>query len=265
MRELLKPFLSLFANKETKPEITFLDSWVTLLEEDFPLYERLPEEYKEILHEKIVEFISSKTFVGCNGFELSDEVIVLISAHACTLILKQEGTVYPKLNTILIYPSTFQSVQKNVDANGIVTEEVVSRLGESWTSGSVVLAWDSVLNGARNRFDAHNVAIHEFAHQLDQEDGVGDGVPYNGLTKNKLHVWCHVMEECYNRFIKIAEKPGKTVINRYGATNHAEFFAVLSETFFEKPKQLNKKWPDLYDIFKDYYDLDPLSWKGNNT
>lgn len=264
MKKLLKPFLSLFSPKEQKPAIPFQPDWIPVLEENFPLYHRLPAELREALHEKTALFISSKHFEGCNGFELTDEVIVLVSAQACLLILNQDGDPYPNLRSVLIYPTTFKSVQKTANAFGVVSEEIVSRLGESWDNGTVVLAWDSVKNGARTYNDGHNVSMHEFAHQIDQKDGSSDGVPLTGLSRNELKVWCSVMENSYQNFLKLVEKRRKTVIDKYGATNRAEFYAVTTETFFEKPKQLKNKWPELYDLMNEFYGLDPISW-GNET
>ena len=101
----------------------------------------------------------------------------------------------------------------------------------------------------------------EFAHQLDQEDGQADGAPACGLSRNELRVWCHVMQEAYTKFLDKANRRQKTVIDKYGATNPAEFFAVVTETFFEKPKQLRKKWPELYELMKSFYSMDPLAWE----
>ena len=257
MNEFLEPFLSIFRGSAIKP---FEASWVPIIEKNFPIYQKLPPRHQSSLHEKVAHFISTKNFTGCNGFDITEEVIVLISAQACLLILNHEGEPYPNLRTILVYPSTFRSIQKNIDPYGVISEEVVHRLGESWDRGSVVLAWDSVLHGARNITDGHNVSIHEFAHQLDQEDGAADGAPLYSLSRNELRVWCKVMQEAYMKFTNKVDNRKRTVIDKYGSTNPAEFFAVVTETFFEKPKQLNKKWPELYELMKDYYDLDPLSW-----
>ena len=258
--KLLSNILSLFKRNQTIPVVAFEDSWIPILQQDFGIYNSLPPALQDKLHTKISQFMATKSFEGCNGFELTDAVVLLISAQACLLVLNQEGVPYPRLNTILVYPTTFRSVQQQVDANGIVSEREVHRLGESWTSGSVILAWDSTLNGARNEQDGHNVTMHELAHQLDQADGNADGAPLRYLSRNELVMWARTMEEAYTKFLKISQKRGKTVIDRYGATNPAEFFAVVSETFFEKPKQLQKKWPDLYELMKEFYDLDPLNW-----
>jgi Mlc titration factor MtfA (ptsG expression regulator) len=144
---------------------------------------------------------------------------------------------------------------------GVVTEGEVHRLGESWEMGTVVLAWDSVEQGARNIHDARNVTFHEFAHQLDHEDGATDGAP--GLPSRQAYrSWASVFRENYADFIGQLEDGHKTLIDSYGATNPAEFFAVATETFFEKPRQLSEKRPQLYQEMMGYYGLDPREWVG---
>jgi MtfA peptidase len=240
-------------------EGVFHEEWVVLLEENVPLYARLPEELRLRLNERIGQFIATTRFEGCGGLELTEEMILTVAAQACLLVLHREGRPYPKLKVVYLYPSTFRSVWKQVDALGIVTEEEVSRLGESWERGTVVLSWDSVEHGARNVFDAHNVTFHEFAHQLDHEDGATDGAP--GLPcRDSYRSWARVFQENYDEFLQKTEDGKKTVLNSYGATNPAEFFAVATETFFEKPRQLARRRPELYEEMKKYYRLDPREY-----
>ena len=132
-------------------------------------------------------------------------------------------------------------------------------LGESWTSGSVVLAWDSVLKGAANEDDGKNVVIHEFAHQLDQADGVGDGAPIL-KDRGEYQDWAKVFSKHYEQLVERTNKGRKTLLDNYGATNPAEFFAVATEAFFESRDRLKKKHPNLYSELKDYYQLDPAEW-----
>jgi Mlc titration factor MtfA (ptsG expression regulator) len=133
-------------------------------------------------------------------------------------------------------------------------------LGESWETGSVILSWDSVVAGARNADDGMNVTIHEFAHQLDQENGT-DGVP---VLKDRAayRQWAEVFERNYEELVEDVEdgKGPEPLIDPYGATNPAEFFAVASETFFEESEDLRKEHPDLYEQLRNYYGLDPAMW-----
>ena len=244
---------------ETGAEAVFKEEWRELLVANLPLYSRMPDDLRQRLHERIARFISSTRFEGCNGLELTEGMVLTVAGQASILVLNREGEPYPELRTVYLYPSTFSSVQKRRDALGIVTEEEVHRLGESWETGTVILAWDSVEQGARNVFDARNVTFHEFAHQLDHEDGATDGAP--GLPSREAYrSWARVFRENYEDFLEKVDAGKRTLIDEYGATNPAEFFAVATETFFEKPRQMFRLRPELYDELKDYYGVDPQSW-----
>lgn len=219
------------------------------LREDFVIFRLLPEEMRERLEGLVHLFMAEKGFEPCGGIEeVTPRMQRLIAAQACLLIVGRPSAWYETLRTILVYPEAFTS------------EEGGARLGESWSSGSVVLSWASVVSGAENAEDGHDVSIHEFAHQLDQQNGVAVGLPELSSRGAYLH-WGKVFSSSFEKFTKRVEKGKKTVIDRYGATNPAEFFAVATETFFEKPKQLEKRYPDLYQTLKAYYNLDPLHWK----
>lgn len=248
----------LFSGEESV-ESVFKEEWVRILEENVPLYSCLPEELRPLLHERIGSFVSSTRFEGCNGLDLTEEMILTVSAQACMLVLHRKGEAYPKLRNVYLYPSSFSSVMRRQNAHGVVTEGEVHRLGESWDTGTVVLSWSAAEHGARNIRDAENVTFHEFAHQLDHEDGATDGAP--GLPSREAYrSWARVFQENYEDFHELLERGKKTLIDTYGATNPAEFFAVVTETFFEKPKQLKQKWPDLYEEMSGFYGVDPEAW-----
>ncbi len=229
------------------------------IEKNIPLYNRLPEELKTQLHGLINVFLAEKKFVGCGGQEITDEVRVTIAAQACLLLLNRETNFYPKLKTIYVYPHTY--VAKNLQNDGgLIVEGKSVRLGESWQNGPVVLTWDSVTGGARNIQDGRNVVFHEFAHQLDQEDGAADGAPILE-SRSSYRTWAAVLGAEYDNLRDKTRDHRRSVLNKYGATNPAEFFAVATEAFFEKPKQMHKKSPDLYEELKSYYRIDPLSWE----
>lgn len=238
--------------------IEFKDEWISYLENNLPLYARFPNKLKQRIHEKIGQFVATTFFEGCGGLELTDEMILTVAGQACILVINRDGRPYPNLNTVLLYPSTFSS--RVTDASGAVaTQRQVHRLGESWSNGTVILAWDSVEHGARNIFDGHNVTLHEFAHQLDSELGGTDGVP-RLRAEEAYQTWGQVVHDGYAQLVDDAERGRKSVLDHYGATNPAEYFAVATEAFFEKPKQMLKKRPDLYALLKDYYQLDPIEW-----
>lgn len=247
---------ALFTGETTTAAAVFQEEWIALLKKNVPVYLRLPEALRRRLHERIGQFIATIRFEGCGGLELTEEMVLTVAAQACLLVVHREGKPYPKLKVVRLYPSTFSSVQMHTDAMGIVTEGEVARLGESWDQGSIVLAWDSVAQGARNPDDGHNVTFHEFAHQLDHEDGATDGAP--GLPSREAYrSWARVFQENYDDFQHLLEAGRRSVIDPYGGTNPAEFFAVVTETFFEKPRQLLHERPELYEEVRKYFGVDP--------
>jgi Mlc titration factor MtfA (ptsG expression regulator) len=228
------------------------DEQRTELAEDFPLFLTLPYELQQELEGLIHVFISEKAFEACGGLdEITPHMQRVIAAQACILLLRRPHNLYAKLRTIRLYPEAYV-------ATGEFGEESV-RLGESWTTGSVVLAWSSVVSGGRNTEDGHNVTIHEFSHQLDQADGAGNGVPPL-QTKGCYKEWVTIMKPEFEALIKNSEANKRTVIDSYGAVNPAEFFAVATETFYEKPQQLQENHPKLYDLLVKYYGVNPLEW-----
>ncbi len=235
----------------------FPDAWSEILNRNLPPYTQLPPELKAQLHGYMNIFLAEKNFEGCGGQEISDEVRVTIAAQACLLLIGRRSTCYPKLRSVLVYPHTYVAGGKS--GLGGAGEPPSVRLGESWQSGAVVLSWNSVKGGAANFDDGLNVTLHEFAHQLDQEDGAADGTP---ILENlsSYRSWAHSLSGEYRSFLKRVKSRRKTVLDKYGATNPAEFFAVASETFFEKPEQLLRKRPDLYKELQHYYKVDPLDW-----
>ncbi|MFZ9024267.1 MAG: zinc-dependent peptidase [Anaerohalosphaeraceae bacterium] len=232
------------------------------IEKNIPLYLRLPADLKQQLHGMVNVFLAEKEFVGCSGQEITDEVRVTIAAQACMLLLNRKTNFFPKLKTIYVYPHTYVA-NGLMNDGGLIVEGKSVRLGESWQNGPVVLTWDSITGGARNIKDGRNVVFHEFAHQLDQEDGDADGAP---ILENRscYRSWAAVLSAEYERLCNKTRGRRRSVLNKYGATNPAEFFAVATEAFFEKPKQMNKKSPDLYKELKSYYQIDPMSWDTSN-
>ena len=234
----------------------FPQAWQEIIETNIPLYKHLPEPLKGQLGSLVQIFLAEKSFEGCGGLEITDEIRVTIAAQACMLLLNRKTRYFRKLRAILVYPHTYAA--KSVSSNGVtIIGRHSVRLGESWQNGPVVLAWNSVTGGAMNIKDGRNVVLHEFSHQLDQEDGAADGAPIFE-RRSSYATWARVLGGEYEAMQK--KKRRRSAMRKYGATNPAEFFAVATETFFEKPKQMHKKHPELYDELKDYYKLDPLEW-----
>ena len=234
----------------------FPSDWEAILHKNIPIDRQLPEEDRRELRALIQVFIAEKNFEGCGGLTMTDEIKVTIAAQACLLLLHLESETYPKLITILVYPMRYVAHSRQAIGGGVMLEGEVARLGEAWVDGVVVLAWDDVLAGASDIHDGHNVVLHEFAHQLDQEDGVADGAPI--LEHRSNHVaWARVLGSEFELLRKDAEQGRRSVLDDYGATNPAEFFAVATECFFEKPGPLRRKHPELYEELKAYYRQDP--------
>lgn len=234
----------------------FPEAWSEILRRNSPLYDRLPDHDKAELHGHIQVFLAEKHFEGCGGLELTDEIKVTIAGQACMLLLHRETDYFRKLITILVYPSAYKAEGREHVGGGLVLESEQVRLGEAWVDGVVVLSWDDVQRGAFDPRDGQNVVLHEFAHQLDQEDGAADGAPPL-RNRGKYAAWSRILGHDFKE-LREADKAGrKTVLDGYGATNPAEFFAVATECFFEKPAKLKKKHPELYDQLRAYYHLDP--------
>ena len=237
----------------------FPQVWETILKRNVALYRHLPDDLRDQLHNDIKIFLDEKRFEGLGGLELTDEITVTIAAEACMLLLNRENRYYPGLISILVYPGAYVAEVNTPIGGGVYVEGPSVRLGESWQHGSVILAWDDVKRGAQNAEDGHNVVLHEFAHQLDQEDGIADGAPLLGKPSSYA-VWAQIMNEEYERLRADTGRHKKSVLDEYGATNPAEFFAVATETFFEKPHQLKKRSPYLYAELKEFYKVDPAAW-----
>lgn len=233
--------------------------WAAIIENNIPIYNRLSPLERRQLQGHIQVFLAGKQFIGCGGLQVTEEMKVIIAAIACLLLLNEQGEYFPKLRSILIYPNTYFVNVTTVTENYVVEEMRVARLGESWTNDQVVLSWEQVKQDTYNWSDGHNVVLHEFAHQLDQADGRAEGVPI--LQHNSDYtIWAQVMTDEYQQLCNDVQRGVKTVIDSYGTTNPAEFFAVATETFFEKPQQLLDKHSALYQLLQRYYQLDPVQW-----
>lgn len=237
----------------------FPEAWTDILEQQWPLYLKLPPALQNSLREKVQIFIAEKTFEGLKGFTITDEVRVLISAQACLLLLGNDHRDFDSLKSILVYPNHYRSKSTRVDQSGVVQEKDQSVLGESWDCGTVTLSWQSAKQGAVNDEDGHNVVIHEFAHQMDQESGRADGAPIL-RSRSRYAAWQRVLSKEYERLQSDVSKGRRTVMDDYGATEPAEFFAVATECFFEKPEQLKKRRPELYGELQIFYGQDPVTY-----
>jgi len=233
----------------------FPDEWLAIIERNVPLYVRLPEADREELKRHLLVFLAEKRFEGCGGLEITDEIRVTIAAHACLLLLHRKTDYYPGLTCVLVYPDAFvvPDVRHFVGETVLETDDI--RLGESWHHGSVVLSWNDVREDAGAR-DGQNVALHEFAHQLDSSGGRGDSTPVL-KDEESFDAWAQALGEDFDRFRRAVQRRRPEVLDEYGATDPAEFFAVATESFFETPGRLRRVYPRLYEELKRFYQQDP--------
>jgi Mlc titration factor MtfA (ptsG expression regulator) len=237
----------------------FPEEWLRIIEKNVPLYGRLPAEDKAELQRHILIFIDEKRFEGCRGLEINDEIKVTIAAQACILLLHRKTDYYPGLSTILVYPRAFIIRRAEHLAGGVVSEEPRVLLGESWHRGPVVLSWDDVKHDTADINDGHNVVFHEFAHQIESSGGKGDDTAVL-KSSSRYIAWARVLQKDYEKLRQATAQRQPTLLRKYGATNPAEFFAVVTEFFFEKPKELKEIHPHLYNELRQFYQQDTVSY-----
>ena len=237
----------------------FPEEWRKILQSGWPLYNKLPDDLRHQLEQLTLVFLDRIDFRGVDGLTITDEIRVMTSAQACILLLNQGTFFTNKLRSAVIHPKAYSATSHDTIA-GETTEKKIAVQGQSWENGLVVLSWDNTRTGAANAKDGRNLVIHEFAHQLDQSDGLTDGAPVLG-SREQYKRWQRICSRVFSDLQDKVDRGQKTVIDDYGATNPAEFFSVATETFFEKPYQLNKKRPELYDLLREYYRVDPLTWR----
>lgn len=233
------------------------DDQRTIIVNQVPLIRKLPVELRGKLEGKINVFLNQVKFIGCNELEVTEDMRLSIAAQACLLVVNSD-TWYEHLTTILIYPNAFKSRQ--TERSGyIVTERETVRAGESWSRGPVILSWAHTKQGAINDKDGHNVVFHEFAHQIDDLSGHTDGAP--NLNKSQSFAdWERVFVTAYKSHVQDVLAGRKTVLDAYGAEGQEEFFAVAVEVFFEKPVDLKRENPAVYEQLVMLFRLDPSTW-----
>lgn len=234
----------------------FPPEWLAIVLRNAPFAGYLPRRDREKLLGNILVFLAEKNFEGCGGLTLTDEIRVTIAAQACLLTLRLEEPYYPRLRSILVYPRGYRAASRKSEPGGMISEGVEDRTGESWPTGAVVLSWDDVRKSGTDYRSGHNLALHEFAHQLDQEDGAADGVPILRCPA-RYAAWAKVLGEEYRRLVDGLDAGHHSAIDPYGAMNPAEFFAVVTELFFERPRRLRRGHRELYEQLKSFYRLDP--------
>ncbi len=220
------------------------ERWAQRLHELLPLAAQLPPAQKSLHLERVERFLGSKRFVGCAGLAVTDDMRLLVAGYACLLVLREDAQLFPAVRAILIYPSAFLVPHAEPDEFGLVSDDPVEQIGESWQGDRVVLSWEDVQAAAAG--DEVNVVVHEFAHQLDDES---PGVPGAPVLRDYTR-WSEVMQAEYARLRRHRRPP---VLDPYGAESPEEFFGVVTEAFIQRGDELRRHHPQLYRLLADYY------------
>jgi Mlc titration factor MtfA (ptsG expression regulator) len=236
----------------------FPDTWRGYLQANIASYRLLPAEQQRKLEDGTRILIAEKNWEGVGGLALTDEIRVTIAGLAALLVLGFDGNYYPNVETILVYPQGFLVSERRSEIRGVIAERVLPLAGQAALQGPVIVSWSEIRHAGHAIPEGRNVVLHEFAHKLDMRDGAADGAPY--LEDNaQVETWSRVMSAEYQRLLEQVQTGEAGVIDAYGATNAAEFFAVATESFFERSSQLQETHPELYAVLRDFYHQDPAA------
>lgn len=239
----------------------FPEAWENIICRNMAACPMLDSHEAEQLRKLVQIFTAEKLWEGCGGLTLNDEIIVTIAAHACLLILNIPDNFYNNVETVLVYPADVILPEQRPG----FFENVLAPLeygfpisGQAIQQGPVILSWERVLEDGYHYGTGFNVVYHEFAHKLDMEDGIADGIP-RLRDRADYHDWVKTCSGEYLRLLKDVQKGKRSFLDEYGATDEAEFFAVATEQFFDQPSQLMQSAPELYRVLKKFYNQDPAN------
>ena len=237
----------------------FPAAWLDVLRQNVGHHAWLQEAERAKLRRAVQIFLAETEFEGCRRLKITDEIRVTIAGSACLLVLGFDDYYFDNVQTVLVYPRGFVVREQRALAGDVVIQGESERLGEAHHRGPVILDWEIVLEHARDPGHGENLVFHEFAHQLDMRNGAFDGTP--DLADEALRRrWARVMDDEYNRLVGAADRGRRTFLDPYGATDPAEFFAVVTETFFDLPWEMRRRHPELYELLRDYFRQDPATW-----
>ena len=236
----------------------FPAAWRRILMRRVPYMRAVPADLQLLLKKQIQVFLAQTPIIGCAGLKVTDEMRVTIAAQASLLVLHRGDGGFPNLRQILLYPGAFIVDRVHGGSDGVLREQRRVLAGESWQRGQVILSWHDTLEGAAITDDGRNVVLHEFAHQLDQENGPANGAPL--LPRGAGPDWARVLGDEFQRLRQRVQDGQPTLLSDYGASDPAEFFAVATEVFFEQPARLAQEHAALYAELRGFYRIDPLSW-----
>jgi len=234
-------------------EAGFRPEWRELLDAKLGHWNLLSVDEEERLEALALALIADKIWEAAHGFEITDEMMVIIAAQAALLILGLPDDSYRDVGSILVHPTTVVVTGPRSQGGGLVSDDPVAILGQASFQGPVVIVWDTALDEARHPGRGHNVVFHEFAHKLDMLDGTVDGTPPLA-DQAQFDRWVRVCTEVYERVV-VGE--GGHTLRSYAGVNPGEFFAVATEVFFDAPAALRGEHLELYDVLSDFYRQDP--------
>jgi Mlc titration factor MtfA (ptsG expression regulator) len=237
----------------------FPTDWLHWLERNTRYYQHLDDAKKPLVQQMVQVFVAEKAWFGGSDLPLTDEMKVTVSAQVALLVLGQKEPYYfDHVQSIILHASTF-SQPAALQQGRLIVDEDQALLGEAWHRGPILLAWDDVLRSGRGKGHGGNVVLHEFAHHLDGLDGDMDGTPPL-VGRERQRTWYQVTETEYERLVDQMQRHEVSLLDQYGATNRAEFFAVATECFFERPHAMRHEYADLYGVLRDFYLQDPAEW-----
>lgn len=237
----------------------FPAEWLDILKNNVAHYALLPAELQPKLRDIVRIMVAEKDWGGGRGLEITAEMQVTVSALAGVLVLGQDGFYFDNVMTVLVYPSGYRARRRQaLGAGGAYLEGTEALEGEADPHGPITLSWDRVLEAGRAPGYGDNLVFHEFAHKIDMLSGEADGAP--PMPASLARRWAPAMTAAYAGLVRAVEQRRRVFLDPYGATNEAEFFAVLTEAFFDDPLGLRAAHPDLYQLMSELYRLDPAPW-----
>jgi len=249
-------------------------SALSAIDRNVPAVRNLPTELRAKLESLMAVFLAEKEFIGCNGLVVTDEMRATIAAMACLLVLGRRGH-YDQLHSVLVYPTAFWVEDEIEDEAGVVERRRRVLSGEAWESSRIILSWEDVLEAARYPGEGYNVALHEFAHYLDAE-GLGLAAPpppplppsrerSAEARVRAISEWADALADEFEALLDAVDRGEFTFLDPYAAEDEAEFFAVATEDFFERPMELLEAHPRLYALLQEFYAVDPALWNAGRA
>lgn len=236
----------------------FPKEWEELLQRRVRHYRYLPPSHQERIRQIVPVMVAEKEWAGAGDFKVTPEIAVTIAGQAAVMACGfDEPYFFDRLHTLVVHPRTIRFSPEHTSRNPNLPGGWLS--GIAWHRGPVVLSWAEVRTELTGHSPGRNVILHEFAHYLDGLDGPADGKPPMSSAASERR-WYAVTEAEYLRLVGSARRGEATLLDHYGASNRAEFFAVSTEYFFELPHQLFERHPDLYGVLQEFYHLDPRQW-----